>query len=371
MKNKSVLNKLKGDRKFSPSFILFFILMLFLIGEQIIALPLYIVGPIGDQGPDKLHILDLAPLDAIHRPLFYFLFGLIGWIILRLIRWPLAWISAFVIWNIFQLVPPSKPGLSIFVFFGVGFFLLVPYFIHQGIDRKWGKKGRWNAILVLGVINVLLLSFFAYQIYGLQNSYRNNDNSRGSFFQNQSTENKQLTNTENYPTLNMIAPYFNESDIRSIGPYGNTENSPWGFKHVGIDFMSASNLIPIRAVADGTIEMLKTSKENEQQGWHTELCLNHNPFLICYNFETFSSNEAVEQKQKNNIFVKNGDKVKQGDLIGKLVRGGDGAHLDLGVLQTGANGQRICPEDYFTEDAKASILRLIHKDHPDWKMCYE
>ena len=77
MKNKSVLNKLKGDRKFSPSFILFFILMLFLIGEQIIALPLYIVGPIGDQGPDKLHILDLAPLDAIHRPLFYFLFGLI------------------------------------------------------------------------------------------------------------------------------------------------------------------------------------------------------------------------------------------------------------------------------------------------------
>ncbi len=371
----------RGDRNFPKSFILFFVLTFFLLGEQLIALPIYLVGPISGDGPDKVSILDLALSDALHRPLFYLLFGVISWIMFRSLRWPIVWICASVIWMIFKwyFPDPGKTQDPFWTFIGVGFFILTPYFIYLVVDRKWGAKGRLNAILILTAINILFLVFFAYQIYVLNNSYRGYT-SYGSLIRNESSYNPLPTSSKTYPNspvsqetnLKMITPYLNETDISSINEaFSNTESSPWGFKHVGIDFTPASDLIPIQAVADGTIEKLASSKSSGQQGWHTELCINHNPFLICYNFETFSSDDAVGQKQSTNIFVKNGDGVKQGNLIGKLVRGGDGAHLDLGILRTGGSGARICPEPHFTEEAKASILRLIHKDHPTWKLCYE
>ncbi|MBI4009783.1 MAG: hypothetical protein HY361_01115 [Candidatus Aenigmarchaeota archaeon] len=363
----------RGDRKLPASFILFFVLTFFLLGEQLLALPLYLIGPgTGGDGPDKVSILDMSLSDALHRPLFYLLFGFISWIMFRSLSWPIVWIGASTIWLVFKwfLPDPGDTQNIIGTFIGVGFFIVIPYFIYRTVDRKWGTKGRRNAILILTAINILFLGFFAYQIYGLNNSYHGYT-SRGSLIRNESSYGQNLpVSPETYSNLSIITPYLNETDISSINEaFSNTENSPWGFKHLGIDFMTSSDLVYFQAVTDGTITNLKTSKENEQQGWHTGLCIDHSPYLICYNFETFSSDQADGDRQKASIWVENGRHVKQGDIIGQLVYGGNGAHVDLGVIHLGK--ERSCPEPYFTEDAKTSILRLIHKDHPTWKLCYE
>lgn len=185
----------RGDRTFPASYILFFVLMFFLLGEQLTALPIYIVGPgLGGEGPDKLHILDLAPTDALHRPLFYLLFGVISWLLFRLLSWPLVWISAFAIWNVFHWLLPEQggaPDLTLGVFIGVGVFAVVPFLIYRAVGRRWGGKGRRNAIIIAAAINVLLLVFFAYQIYGLNNSYRYEPSSQGSLVRSSTEQNGQ------------------------------------------------------------------------------------------------------------------------------------------------------------------------------------
>jgi len=169
--------------------------------------------------------------------------------------------------------------------------------------------------------------------------------------------------------LTIITPYVNKSEISSINEaFSNSAGAPWGFVHAGIDFMTKKDLVPFQAVADGKITNSNYKQENNQQGWHYGFCIGHNDYLVCYNFETFSGADAVGPRQAANIFVKDGDEVKQGDIVGNLVHGGSGAHVDFGVIPPGR--ERSCPEPYFTKEAKASVLRLIHKDHPAWNMCY-
>ncbi len=348
----------RSDRKLPVSFFLFFFLTFFLMGEQLVALPLYLFGPVSEGGADKVAILDLAPSDALHRPLFYLLFSFISWMLFRSLNWPIVWIGASTMWLVFKwLLPdPSKTPSIIWTFVGVGIFILTPYFIYRTVDRRWGVKGRRNAVLIVAALNILLLGFFAYQIYVLDNSYYR-QTSYGSLIRNES-------NQQTYQSLVMIAPYTDESKISRIGPYSSTEDSPLGIKHPGIDFFPVSDMMPFLAVTGGKITNFRSESGN------TQFCIDHNPFLVCYSFETFSSDDAVSQRQRDNVFVKNGDEVKQGDMIGKLIYGGDGAHVDLGVMRLGENGEKICPESYFTEEAKASIVSLIQKDHTDLFMCY-
>ena len=174
----------KGDRKLPLNFILFYVLVFFLLGEQLTTLPTYLIGAgIDGNGPDKLHILDLPSGDALHRPLFYFLFGAINWAFFRIFAWPIALIIGEILWlsNQFFWIPvdrrPQLFGVSdaisyiskSFVIWGV--LALVPYFSYKAIERKWGKKGVRNAILIVLAINLLLFAFFAYQIFYLGNSY--------------------------------------------------------------------------------------------------------------------------------------------------------------------------------------------------------
>lgn len=167
----------RSEWKLPASYIFFFVLMFFLLGEQLPALPLYILGPgNAGEGPDKLHILDLPLPDAAHRPLFYLLFGFLSWLLFRFLSWPVVWISAFVMWAVFHWFLPEQgaspyASLAISVFIGVGIFLLVPYFMYRAVDRKWGAKGRRNAILIVVGLNILIFAFFVLQIYGLHNSY--------------------------------------------------------------------------------------------------------------------------------------------------------------------------------------------------------
>ncbi len=356
----------KSNYKLPVSFILFFVLTFFLLGEQLVALPTYLIGPnLGGDGPDKVHILDLAPGDALHRPFAYVIIGVVIWVLFRIFFWSIAYLIGAALWILEQLTltpldqRPSILNVVVFTFTFWILLTLIPYFIYRWVDRKWGAKGRRNAILIVAVVNILLFGFFAYQIYGLDNSQRVYN------FHESSTSDDQNLNQKPYQDLVMITPYADELEISRIGPYSGTANSTLGIKHVGIDFFPVSDMTQFRAVTDGEITNFNS------EGGNTQFCIEHSQFLVCYSFETFSSDGAVSQRQRDNVLVKNGDEVKQGDLIGKLIYGGDGAHVDLGVLRLGENGERICPELFFTEEAKASIMKLIHKDHPDWSMCYE
>lgn len=169
----------KSNYKLPLSFIIFFVLMFFLIGEQLPALPTYLLGPGGEGGPSKLHILDLALGDGLlHRPFAYLIIGTVIWGLFRIFSWPLAWFMGAVLWILEQqtLTPlDQRPTLINAIFFTSTFWVLltlVPYFIYRGVDKKWGKVGRKNVILIVLLINLLVFGFFAFQIYILHNSYR-------------------------------------------------------------------------------------------------------------------------------------------------------------------------------------------------------
>ncbi len=174
---KSIHLNWKSDYKLPVSFILFFVLTFFLIGEQLPALPTYLgFGP-GLESGGKIRILDLNLTDSLHRPAVYVIIGTVIWILFRIFSWPIAWLIGAALWALEQLTLTQldqRPSLAGVLFFTFTFWILltlVPYFIYRAVDRKWGRKGRRNVILTVLAINILLLAFFAYQIFYLQNSY--------------------------------------------------------------------------------------------------------------------------------------------------------------------------------------------------------
>lgn len=181
--------------------------------------------------------------------------------------------------------------------------------------------------------------------------------------------NQTPTSSIKIDTGTVITPYFDESDVSSVNEaYSLNPNNPyWGFSHSGIDFMATKD-IRVQAVIDGTVSSVDTAKADGQMGWHTSLCINRGSEGVCYNLETFSSDQAIGDSQKAGMKVKEGDVVKKGDELGTLIHGGDGSHIDFGII---TGGNRVCPEPYFTTSAKDSVLQLIHKDHPSWEMCAE
>jgi len=177
----------KSNYKLSVSFIIFFVLTFFLLGEQLVALPIYLFGPeINGDSADKLHILDLPPGDALHRPFAYLIIGTVIWILFRIFTWPLAWFVGAALWILEQqtLTPlDQRPTLINAIIFTSTFWTLLtlaPYFIYRWVDRKWGAQGKRNAIQIALVINLLLFGFFAYQIFILHNSFRNLHQGKGS-----------------------------------------------------------------------------------------------------------------------------------------------------------------------------------------------
>ncbi len=144
------------------------------------ALPIYLIGPgVGGNGPDKLHILDLALRDGLlHRPFAYLIIGTVIWVLYRIFTWPLAWLVGAALWIVEQrtLTPlDQRPTLINTIVFTFTFWIiltLVPYFIYRWVDKKWGGRGKRNAILITLAINLLLFGFFAFQIYVLHNSLR-------------------------------------------------------------------------------------------------------------------------------------------------------------------------------------------------------
>lgn len=167
----------------------------------------------------------------------------------------------------------------------------------------------------------------------------------------------------------VTTPFFAESDIISANEaYSMDPNNPyWGFAHPGVDFM-ADHTIRVQAAISGTIGNLTVAKDPGLMGWHAGFCIDTGTqYSICYNLETFSKDEAVGTQLQNGLKIQTGTQVNQGDHIADLVFGGSGAHIDFGIA---GNGTRVCPEPYFTESARAMVLRIIHILQPSWPMCF-
>jgi hypothetical protein len=174
-------------------------------------------------------------------------------------------------------------------------------------------------------------------------------------------------------TISMITPYVNSTDLEPIDRvFSLSASCPWGVEHTGIDFMPNRNLVPFQAVCSGSVDYIELWQLPTTSNWQVHVRLKYNDaYSVLYAFEPMSTDRSDGETQLANILVSEGQTVSQGDIIGHLydpVGLGHGAHVDFGLLNE--DWDRICPEPYFTSEARDSILSLIHEAHPGWNMCY-
>jgi len=174
-------------------------------------------------------------------------------------------------------------------------------------------------------------------------------------------------------TISMITPYVNSTDLEPIDrAFSSSASAPWGAEHLGIDFMPNRNFVPFQAVCSGSVDYIELWQLPTTSHWLVHVRLKYNDaYSVLYAFEPMSADKSDGETQLDNIVVSEGQTVSQGDIIGYLydpVGLGHGAHVDFGLLNE--DWDRICPEPYFTSEARDSILSLIHEAHPSWDMCY-
>lgn len=167
----------------------------------------------------------------------------------------------------------------------------------------------------------------------------------------------------------LVTPYLFQSEMATINEaYSETPSCPWGFVHKGIDFFPTGDLATFRAAAAGTIARLEKFYNSGNGLWQVNLDLRINAkYRLGYAFEPFSTLEAHADTQMMNLAVSVGQTVAQGQALGKLLARGGGAHVHFGLYRDNAD---VCPESYFTPEAKDSILSLLHRIFPGAFLCY-
>jgi hypothetical protein len=165
-------------------------------------------------------------------------------------------------------------------------------------------------------------------------------------------------------------PYDNPSDIELVTRVFCVDGGcPWGDGyHDGIDFVTATNLVPFFAACDGEVTMVDsfiTGAGNRQVNVILEL-VDTPGYGLVYAFEPMTPDAAGQQEA--NIVVQEGDLLTAGQLIGNLVRApAVGSHVHWGVV---AEHQQVCPEPFLAPAVSMALLDLIHRDWPGWLICY-
>ncbi len=130
----------------------------------------------------------------------------------------------------------------------------------------------------------------------------------------------------------LVAPYGDITTLKNIGPYSVSEQTPLKHTHTGIDFMVAQDRTPFYAITDGTVKELVALHNpingNVQVNMHIKA---KGGYSYDYFFEPFSDNDALMESQLKEMAVAQGQSVKQGDLMGVLLRGTDRAHVHISV----------------------------------------
>ena len=133
----------------------------------------------------------------------------------------------------------------------------------------------------------------------------------------------------------------------------------------GVDFFPLGDGSRFLVAAAGTIEFVELWQNGEN--WQVNVLIRHNErYSSEYGFEPMSGGAATGQAQLARVAVCAGQEVSQGDLLGLLSQVGEGAHVHFRVRD---GPESVCPSDLFTEEAQASILRLLHTIWPGATIC--
>lgn len=175
--------------------------------------------------------------------------------------------------------------------------------------------------------------------------------------------------------ISMLTPYANLDEMAPVrSSYSTSAACPWGFEHRGIDFFPeyspgpVMDLVPFQAVSSGVVSRVILNL-NERNGlWQVNVRIIYNSeYAVEYAFEPFSSSEADGLIQLDNIMVGECQTVSQGDIIGQLYMTDPAAHVHFNFFK---NGIKVCPEPYFTPEARESVMTLIRMSNPAMLMCY-
>lgn len=163
-------------------------------------------------------------------------------------------------------------------------------------------------------------------------------------------------------TVNLATPYVNESDMKEMrqGFSSDKYSSPWGFVHDGFDITPQGNLKAFQAVCSGRVQKIFTGSEQV-----VVFIACNSTFSVEINFETQSPNTG--QIQLANIIVTEGQVVSQGDIIGYHYAPNEKAHVHFSLFK---NWITNCPEVYFSQEARNSLLNLINVRYPNANLCY-
>ncbi len=169
--------------------------------------------------------------------------------------------------------------------------------------------------------------------------------------------------------FSMITPYVDESDMGPVNEaFSSNDNAPWGFTHNGIDFFPKSNLRQFQAVSSGVVEKFNLWQNDKTSNWQVNVVIKCNStYSVIYGFEPMTAIQTDGKTQLANISVSMGQSIAQGDVIGRLSTGEEGAHVHFSLYE---NDVAICPEPFFTPQARESVLKLIRMAWSEADMCY-
>ncbi len=167
----------------------------------------------------------------------------------------------------------------------------------------------------------------------------------------------------------MNSPGDSESPGESSpGGFSAVGNAPWGIIHNGIDFLPAKNLTAFRSVSTGVVSDISMWKNDISLKWQVNVRIRFNStYTLEYIFETFSANQADGQGQLSYLNISVGKTLLSGDPIGQLFTAGAGSHLHLMLWK---DGTATFPDGYFSQEARSSVLNLIHLTYPNCALCY-
>ena len=167
--------------------------------------------------------------------------------------------------------------------------------------------------------------------------------------------------SEDAPVLSLPV---NAKDVRyryyGIFPFGTKENHPRG--HPGIDF-ELKRGAEILAATPGTVAVINRNPRWINQYW----------VRIYYNYHY-----SLKYDHLGKVFVKTGEKVKRGQIIGKAAIWSRGPismiHFEFDVKEKIYKGiyirTAVCPGPYFSKEAKKELMKMVLRSKYH-RLCYK
>jgi hypothetical protein len=151
----------------------------------------------------------------------------------------------------------------------------------------------------------------------------------------------------------LCVPYFNESDITYIQPFGvpldfgNGDIRP----HAAVDF-GCNDGVEFKASESGTLGNIWL---NYPHSYQFNIIVNEK-YIVHYCMEPGNISSLSDEEKLDAIYFSPGDPIEKGQPICKMV-GGPG-HLDWGLIK---DDERICPACYLPDDEYELVNALFKK----------